>query len=74
MNGNAVWYVWPMLKENRVCILMQLFTFQKDTFDCFLLTGDPKESYYIGSVEDTSIVHLNQWPSEGMAFLCILTF
>lgn len=26
--------------------------------------GDPKESYYIGSVEDTSIVHLNQWPSE----------
>ncbi|TKY55476.1 1-aminocyclopropane-1-carboxylate oxidase [Spatholobus suberectus] len=29
-----------------------------------LSKGDPKESYYIGSVEDTSIVHLNQWPSE----------
>ncbi|CAJ1943304.1 unnamed protein product [Sphenostylis stenocarpa] len=29
-----------------------------------LSKGDSKESYYIGSVEDTSIVHLNQWPSE----------
>jgi len=36
-----------------------------------LLTGDPKESYYIGSLEDTSVTHLNQWPSEGMALLCI---
>ncbi|KAK7330796.1 hypothetical protein VNO77_24996 [Canavalia gladiata] len=26
--------------------------------------GDPKESYYIGSVADTTLVHLNQWPSE----------
>jgi len=36
-----------------------------------LVTGDPKESYYIGPVEDPSIAYLNQWPSEGMAFLCI---
>ncbi|KAL9326738.1 hypothetical protein ACSQ67_007383 [Phaseolus vulgaris] len=30
-----------------------------------LSKGDPKESYYIGSLEDTSVTHLNQWPSEG---------
>ncbi|QCD81323.1 Isopenicillin N synthase-like [Vigna unguiculata] len=36
-----------------------------------LSKGDPKESYYIGPVEDPSIAYLNQWPSEGMAFLCI---
>ncbi|RDX65174.1 1-aminocyclopropane-1-carboxylate oxidase, partial [Mucuna pruriens] len=29
-----------------------------------LSKGDPKESYYIGSVEDTNSVHLNQWPSQ----------
>ncbi|XP_047180924.1 2-oxoglutarate-Fe(II) type oxidoreductase hxnY-like [Vigna umbellata] len=29
-----------------------------------LSKGDPKESYYIGPVEDPSIAHLNQWPSE----------
>ncbi|ESW27687.1 hypothetical protein PHAVU_003G223100 [Phaseolus vulgaris] len=29
-----------------------------------LSKGDPKESYYIGSLEDTSVTHLNQWPSE----------
>ncbi|KAJ1386474.1 Oxoglutarate/iron-dependent dioxygenase [Sesbania bispinosa] len=28
--------------------------------------GDPKESYYIGSLEDTTSVQLNQWPSEGL--------
>ncbi|KAG4943338.1 hypothetical protein JHK85_047984 [Glycine max] len=30
-----------------------------------LSNGDPKETYYIGPIEDTSIAHLNQWPSEG---------
>ncbi|KAG5056958.1 hypothetical protein JHK82_011958 [Glycine max] len=30
-----------------------------------LSKGDPKETYYIGPIEDTSIAHLNQWPSEG---------
>ncbi|XP_061337021.1 2-oxoglutarate-Fe(II) type oxidoreductase hxnY isoform X1 [Gastrolobium bilobum] len=29
-----------------------------------LSKGDPKESYYIGSLEDTTSVQLNQWPSE----------
>ncbi|KAL5183886.1 2-oxoglutarate-Fe(II) type oxidoreductase hxnY [Glycine soja] len=29
-----------------------------------LASGDPKETYYIGPIEDTSIAHLNQWPSE----------
>uniref|UniRef100_A0A0R0FCP5 Fe2OG dioxygenase domain-containing protein n=1 Tax=Glycine max TaxID=3847 RepID=A0A0R0FCP5_SOYBN len=29
-----------------------------------LSNGDPKETYYIGPIEDTSIAHLNQWPSE----------
>ncbi|KAK7262143.1 hypothetical protein RJT34_29704 [Clitoria ternatea] len=29
-----------------------------------LSKGDPKESYYIGSVADTTSVQLNQWPSE----------
>ncbi|KAL3019063.1 hypothetical protein AAZX31_05G060400 [Glycine max] len=29
-----------------------------------LSKGDPKETYYIGPIEDTSIAHLNQWPSE----------
>ncbi|XP_027922229.1 2-oxoglutarate-Fe(II) type oxidoreductase hxnY-like [Vigna unguiculata] len=29
-----------------------------------LSKGDPKESYYIGPVEDPSIAYLNQWPSE----------
>jgi len=35
-----------------------------------LQLGDPKESYYIGSLEDTTSVRLNQWPSDGMDFLC----
>ncbi|PNX96936.1 flavonol synthase/flavanone 3-hydroxylase [Trifolium pratense] len=26
--------------------------------------GDPKESFYIGPLTDTTSVHLNQWPSE----------
>jgi len=33
-----------------------------------LLTGDPKESFYIGSLEDSSVAHLNQWPSQGMGW------
>ncbi|KAL2962378.1 hypothetical protein AAZX31_17G139600 [Glycine max] len=44
---------------------MQLFIFYNGkNFDRSLLIGDPKETYYIGPIEDTSIAHLNQWPSE----------
>ncbi|XP_027335427.1 2-oxoglutarate-Fe(II) type oxidoreductase hxnY-like isoform X1 [Abrus precatorius] len=35
-----------------------------ETLDTSLSKGDLKESYYIGSLEDTTGVHLNQWPSE----------
>lgn len=55
---------------------MQFFIFQKDgkLFDHSLNAGDPKETYYIGSIADATSAHLNQWPSEGMAFLCAHSF
>ncbi|AES90874.2 2OG-Fe(II) oxygenase family oxidoreductase [Medicago truncatula] len=35
-----------------------------EKLDPSLSKGDPKESYYIGSLEDTTSVRLNQWPSD----------
>lgn len=59
--------------ERKPCMSLCNYSSSRMTenFDHSLLTGDPKETYYIGPIEDTSIAHLNQWPSEGMAFLCI---
>lgn len=59
--------------ERKPCMSLCNYSSSRMTenFDHSLLTGDPKETYYIGPIEDTSIAHLNQWPSEGMVFLCI---
>lgn len=72
INSSDVWYVYGQCWKKTVYVLMQLFIFYNGkNFGRSLLIGDPKETYYIGPIEDTSIAHLNQWPSEGMAFLCI---
>lgn len=72
INSSDVWYVYGQCWKKTVYVLMQLFIFYNGkNFDRSLLIGDPKETYYIGPIEDTSIAHLNQWPSEGMVFLCI---
>jgi hypothetical protein len=64
--------------SSRDCIYLSFYTtilniyFKCDVYLIlpFLLTGDPKESYYIGTLEDATSASLNQWPSEGMNFLC----